>query len=251
MMSRLVNLVVVCLIWAPLGYSDSMSQKLSQAAQAYQEGDLETAVSVYQDLFDSGHKNGYLLFNLGNSYYKQQSLGKALAAYQSAKVLIPRDVNLEKNIAIISNELSLNEELTPFRLEKKLSMADWLSPRETAHLATFLWVAACLLILVYKLLLPTRTVLFYAGLCLSSLSIYLAGWLAANEWRNVHHFAAVDTTEAPVLGSPSRENAVVLFNVKEGQPLSIVRKEGAWYEIELHTGKRGWLSEDEVAHFPI
>src|SRR4029077_10622714 len=58
---------------------------------AYLRGDYAGAVAAYQELDRQGLVSADLTFNLGNAYYRQGNLGRAIWAYERAAALDPDD----------------------------------------------------------------------------------------------------------------------------------------------------------------
>jgi len=67
--------------------------------ESYKQGAFEEAIQGYNQLIDGGLGNGHLFFNLGNAYFRMNKLGKALLNYERARLLLPRDADLNFNLA--------------------------------------------------------------------------------------------------------------------------------------------------------
>ena len=72
--------------------------KLNQAAGYYIKNDFDLAATAYQEMLEEYPENPYLMINFANTQIKQKNFGKALAFYNRAKLLIPRNPELNSNI---------------------------------------------------------------------------------------------------------------------------------------------------------
>jgi tetratricopeptide (TPR) repeat protein len=64
----------------------------------YDEGSYAAAGDCFEQLGQQGHHNGHVLYNLGNSRYREGALGDALVAWRRAELYIPRDADLKANL---------------------------------------------------------------------------------------------------------------------------------------------------------
>ena len=73
---------------------------LSSAEKAYDSKNYKEAIIDYEKLLASGFKSYQLYFNLGNSYYRDKQLGKAIYHYELARKLDPNDEDVRINLGI-------------------------------------------------------------------------------------------------------------------------------------------------------
>ena len=78
--------------------SEDIHSLLFLANQAYLEDRYEEAAGLYEMIVETGHLNGHVFFNLGNTYIRLGELGRALLNYKKASVLLPRDGDLKANL---------------------------------------------------------------------------------------------------------------------------------------------------------
>ncbi len=95
-------LTLFCLLIFPINlFSNNMIQdKLMQGNKLYEKHKYSEAVKIYENIFKSGVKNGYICYNIGTSYLKEGEIGKSLYWYDKAKFFIPLNGSLNKNIQI-------------------------------------------------------------------------------------------------------------------------------------------------------
>ena len=71
---------------------------MSAANALVESGHTAEAVQISQ-LVTQGVRDGALFYNLGNAYYQQGDLGRAIVSYEQAAQLTPRDTDVRQNLA--------------------------------------------------------------------------------------------------------------------------------------------------------
>ena len=64
----------------------------------YEDGRYEQAARSFQQLVDKGYGDPVLYYNLGNAYFKQGDIGRAILNYLRAERLAPRDDDIRTNL---------------------------------------------------------------------------------------------------------------------------------------------------------
>jgi tetratricopeptide (TPR) repeat protein len=73
--------------------------------QAYKEGRFQEAINGYGHLIQSGQRTGHLFYNLGNTYFRLEQLGRAILNFERARLLMPRDADLSFNLRHARDQL--------------------------------------------------------------------------------------------------------------------------------------------------
>ena len=215
-----------------------------QANQHYREGNFQEAVAGYNQLLRMGHDSSLIQYNLGNAWFRLNQVGRAILAYERARIAMPRNADLNYNLAHAKDQVV--DAIPPAR--GFFSMAFfWLpsvSPGELfwcfAIFNLLLWTAL-LIRLFYR-----SEWLFYSLLLILCLW-FLAGLSLGMKWVQVHddHRAVILTKEVAVLAGP-HEGDTVLFKLHEGAIVEQERSEDGWRLIRLPDKKRGWLPEKDL-----
>ncbi len=82
-----------------------VASNFSAANRFYAKGKFPEAARAYETILQTGKTSPALLFNYGNAEFKSGHLGRAIAAYQSAEQLSPRDPELRANLAFVRNQV--------------------------------------------------------------------------------------------------------------------------------------------------
>jgi hypothetical protein len=237
---------------------------LTTANRLYQEGHYAEAIQAYKQMQAVGTQDSALLYNLGNAYLQQGDLGQAIAHYQRAVRLAPRDADIQANLAYARSlvvEPFADAPAGPIHVLADAT-GTWLSPNETALLALGLWFALGWLRLARgrsqsrekagshpraggrstlhaALGYATVGVLFLVlltGLSLGS-RIYL---------DRAQPGGVVVSDELSVYGTPGPESAVG-FSLREGAEVGLIKTQGDWAHL-LVPGHDldGWVAADGI-----
>ncbi|NJN94350.1 MAG: tetratricopeptide repeat protein [Anaerolineales bacterium] len=76
------------------------TQAMRVANEKYEAGDYAEASAIYEAILDSGLSHSSVYYNLGNAYFKQGDLGRAILNYRRAQSLDPRDGDIAVNLSI-------------------------------------------------------------------------------------------------------------------------------------------------------
>jgi tetratricopeptide (TPR) repeat protein len=216
----------------------------------YQQEDFSSALEKFHQIEELGLESPALYFNLGNTYYKLDRVGKSILYYERALRLDPKDEDVLANLAI-ANQATVDKITPPpeFALASWLRWALYLFPVSTllrslavfylalGGLATTLIIArgSALSSLIKKAALVTLVVL------LATAVLFLAQW---QDSRNRVE-AIVMAEELPAMDAPG-ESGTKLFTIHEGTKVRIEQSSNDWVEIVLSDGKIGWVSLDGI-----
>lgn len=79
-------------------FGDTASELFLKGNEAYKQGRYGEAARFYEEILSSGIKNGFVHYNLGNAYFKQNDLGRAILNYQRARIFLPADGDVKFNL---------------------------------------------------------------------------------------------------------------------------------------------------------
>ncbi|MCQ2286563.1 MAG: tetratricopeptide repeat protein [Bacteroidales bacterium] len=85
--------------------ANNLNQVMQQANEAYQQKDYATSIDLYQQIVEAGNEGAILYYNLGNAYFKNDELAKAVLWYERARRLDPRNEDIQHNIAFVNQKL--------------------------------------------------------------------------------------------------------------------------------------------------
>ena len=248
---RLLLAVLLPLLPATLGLSAPDAAAAAPAAcwndasAAYSRGDVDTAKRLYQNLAPAGGESAAVLYNQGNCAYRQGHLGEALADYERAWRLAPRDSDILENLNFVRRKLGLplrGGTETPRELLVRLR--DSLRPDEWALLVAALVAAAGLAAGVQRW--RGRSPWPVWGWTLPVLLLCaLAGWSQLEERYGAETEAVVVAEGITPRRLPSAAAEAAPLRLREGDTLALMETRDGWCRLRGPDGE-AWLPHGAV-----
>ena len=247
-------MLLALLVMLPLGAqaAESYPDSLWKAGvEAYSAGDWNQAAADWSGVAATGLRSKELYFNLGNAYYKDGDIAKAILFYERALRLDPSDADIRYNLDFVRNLTQDRiDEVPEFILKTWTRKVNYLLPSNAwAGLSLFLLALALVLGLLF-LLGPTaraRRTGFFTGI--AAMLLALAAWGFARSQKadaERHDTAIVMRPVTSVTSSPSSEAAKSLFILHEGTKVKVLDEVSGFTDIELADGRRGWIASGDI-----
>lgn len=231
---------------------NAFSQATKDAADAaYQQEKFRTAISMYEELLSKEGASASVYYNLGNSYFKLKSYGKAILQYERALLLEPGDEDILHNLSVAKSKTV--DKIIP--RNKTFIALWWENSIQAFHETTWSIVGIiCFIlclggVLVYFFVqkLSWRKVGFFSACVAVPLCLFAnyAAYLQAQ--RITEHQTAIVMQAAIMVKSTPANTGTDLFLIHEGTKVEI--QEGLsneWYEVRLADGKKGWIPQNSV-----
>jgi tetratricopeptide (TPR) repeat protein len=226
---------------------------LVKAEKAYEQREYKKAIESYEDLLKEGYVSYKLYYNLGNAYYRNHQLGKAIFNYERAKKLNHDDEDVKNNLALAYTktidkiEVKENFFISAVKTNVLSSFTTatwaWLSIGASALFFLFLYLVIAGRSVVVKRLSFFASIVLLVGLCI----VYFLGKSAKNA-KEQNNFAIITATETKVYTEPTA-TATSKFGLHEGTRVRIVELNADWILIKLENGNEGWLRLSDVGVF--
>ena len=217
---------------------------------AYNEGDYAKATELYESILADNLHSAKLYFNLGNAYYKQDKLGKAILNYNRALRLAPADEDIRHNLEYATEATKDNiEEIPEFFLTTWVKKVRNLMGCDGWTIFSYAMLIVALIgALAYLLaeVLNYRKAGFYT-LCIAALLFIVSTIFAYNEREALVNSseAIIMSSAAPIKSSPDRA-ATDLFVLHEGTKLTTGESIDGWVEIRIADGRKGWIESSRI-----
>jgi len=223
---------------------------IKEANKAYNAGDFQKSVDLYEKIVKSGFSAGELYYNLGNAYYRIGDYKSAILNYERAKKILPNNDNIQINLEFCQKYVQDKIEAVPkfFLVNWIRSFLNLLSTKSWGIISIFTFISflGLALLFLFSRTIAYRKLSFYFGLLsvfISIISFYAS--YKQNEVLTNHNTAIVFSSSASVKSSPN-ESGTVLFIIHEGLKVTIIDDSDGWKEIKLADGKVGWLPNDAL-----
>ncbi|MBQ8224116.1 MAG: tetratricopeptide repeat protein [Bacteroides sp.] len=231
---------------------DSVAAVVTKAVgdSAYMQKDYASAIQVYETLLQQGEA-AELYYNLGNSYYKTENLGKAILNYERALLLQPGNSDIRANLEIARAKTVDNVVAIPelFFVTWFKALINCLSADAWAKLGVVLFCLFLLAIVLYLFSnkLMYRKLGFSFGIFLFIAVILINIFALKQKQSLVERNQAVILSPSVVVRSTPSDNGVSLFVLHEGHKVEIKDNSmSSWKEIRLSDGKVGWVPVSSI-----
>lgn len=216
-----------------------------QADSAYASEDFETARQMYSQLACQG-ENAAIYYNLGCTYYRLDSMAKAVLWFERAAQLDPSDDDIRFNLAMARNKtvdrIIPRHEMFFVSVWKTLMHSQSVS--EWASLAVGSFALALFLVglYIYSSRVALRKVGFF-GAILATVLCGVFNVMAYNlrQYNNTHTAGIIMEPSVTVRSTPTK-SGTDLFVIHEGTRVEIRDNSMRdWAEIQIADGKVGWI----------
>ena len=225
-----------------------INNALKQAEAAYKQKNYGKAIELYQALVNNNYESFELFYNLGNAYFKNNQLGKAILYYEKAKKIKPNDPDLNHNLTLALNK-TIDKISTKDNFFIEVTKNNFLNQINTHFIAYMNIILAVLSLLVfvgllYNLKYRKPFLIILIVLILANSILYSIG-NASEKSRLSNDFAVVTQREVKVQNEPL-PNAITKFSLHEGTKVKILQKVDNFLLIRLDNGVEGWIDEKAV-----
>ena len=232
---------------------NSADKWFEQANTAYNSGNYDTAVGLYEKVLATDMESVPVYYNMGNTYYKMREYPMAIYCYEKALKLDPSNEEVQTNLAIAN--LAIVDKIEP--VPQSFIVRWWRSLRALCSSDFWAWCSvasfALLLVCVFLFLrsrsIGLRKLGFFSGmvfLIVFGLSVVFAAQLKQS--AATQDQAIIMTPTVTVKSSPS-ETSVDLFVLHEGSKVTILETSNGWNKIRIANGSVGWLEVDKMLSF--
>lgn len=220
-----------------------------KANKAYEEEKYSEAVIFYDSIVKQGLVDADLYYNLGNSFFLDGEIGKAILNFEKALKIMPGH---EKAL----NNLSIAQSQTLDKIEKEnMTLFDWLliqvtflSPNGWAWLTIVLSIVILSGFLVFKFThkKALKKISFYSSILLLVVFAFSFA-ISAITYYKIKQVdkAVVMKKQIDVKASPA-DNSETVFNLHEGATTKILTISDDWVEISVNQGNIGWIKKEEL-----
>lgn len=223
------------------------------AEKLYTEKKYKEAIALYESILQDGYSSYKLHYNLGNAYYKNKELGKAIYQYELANKLNPNNEDILTNLRI-ANEKTIDKIESKenfFMSAIKSGLVNALSTKGWAWISILsLAVSLALLFLFFiSQNITIKRLGFFAGLLIFGVFItsMTLGFYALHDKEHTR-FAIITAHETRTHEEPS-ETSGSKFSLHEGTRVRVLETNEEWTNIKLENGNEAWIRTADAGLF--
>ena len=234
--------------------SVSVSVSESEAEAAYRQNSFAESIKLYESEIGKNKQikkeSPELYYNLGNAYFRDNQIAKAILNYERALLLDPGDSDIRHNLRFAKT-----------RIEDKIDSADsffinqWIRSIQNLYTANRWAMIGIVLFLILIIAvgsyvistqITVRKISFYSGIVLLALVIIANAFAFKQKNKIVNRSTGIVMSASVSIHTSPDAHSQELFRLHEGSKVRIKREEGNWFEIVIANGSVGWLQKKNI-----
>jgi hypothetical protein len=237
------------LLFLNAGSAQTPEDVFNHGNELYRTGKYQDAAKEFEYILKQGYTSAELYYNLGNAYYRNEQLARAILSYERAAVLRPNDPDIDHNLKLAYLKTIDRIEPVPdmFFIQWMRAVGSLMSHDTVQYLLLLSWVllfgalAVMYLVLRPEILRAARLIFFA-----SFVSVALwATMIGIQSFRETSQDKAVIIAQIVTAKSSPDSKSVDAFVIHEGLKAKITDAVGNWVKITLADGKVGWILTDQ------
>ena len=229
----------------------------AQADSAYSADNFTLAEQLYLESIRRDGTSTTIYYNLGNAYYRQGNLGKAIVNYERALKLDPTNADARANLEFVKTKIT-DRQIDQGSIMDTL----WQNVVCMFRADTWAWIAVLLFAMflagaftyVLSNVVMVKKLSFFGGIVVFILcaAAVIVSFAAANRISD-NNYAIILPPSAQLSTTPrsARSASEEAFLLHEGTKVEIVdsistQAEGKWYEVKVGQRERAWIKAEEA-----
>jgi tetratricopeptide (TPR) repeat protein len=224
-----------------------------QAETFYKNKNYKGAIESYEMIVKQGVTSYKLFYNLGNAYYKNNEIGKAIYNYELANKLKPNNDDIKTNLRIANQKTidKIESKENFFLGAIKTGLVNYFTTTGWALLSIGS-LTACLVLAFLFFVLGSMSIkrlsFFTSGLCLIAfIGSMVLGFSALHSKQQIS-FAIITTRESKIFEEPNPASKSK-FSLHDGTKVSVIETNQNWTNIKLENGNEGWVKTTDIGLF--
>ena len=240
----------LCSLLVVSATGQSADTLFSRANDLYRAGAFAQAAQQYEAILSQGSVSGEVQFNLGNCYYREGGVGRAILAFERAQRLMPSDDDVAHNLHLA-----------------RLKTVDRIEPVPEFFLVAWLRAASEIVPPAWS---RTLFLSFWSLVFASLAALYLGRSAAIIRWSRIAFFgtippalvfgimfvaqvmvlreenAGIIVTPTVTAKSSPDATGVDAFVIHEGLKVEMATTVDGWTRVTLADGKVAWVRAADV-----
>lgn len=231
-----------------------------RADSAYNKENYRLAIELYEQSIAGEGVSAMAYYNLGNAYFRNDNLGKAVLSYERALKLDPTDGDARQNLKFVLSRIQDRpEDDSSFFAGVHRSVVSWQHPDVWAWIAfaVFVLFAGAVSCYLFSPNIMVKKAGFFGGFILLLLFIYalvIAADSAATAQRRSEAVVVAPSTQLSSTPRASRTASDKIVTIHEGTKVSIIDSVATpddpvspmWYNVKLNNSTKAWLRATDV-----
>ncbi len=227
----------------------SQSNLMQRAFDAYKNKKYKNALVIYDSLMNQGYYSKELYYNIGNTYYNLDSLGKAMYYFEKALKLDPANKDIQHNIYLTDRKLDSDiVKLPDFFLNRWWTkFCDVFSLNTWTVFVFFFSIILVLIAFFYWFYNKNEIKSFIKYISLLLVFLIIVSLFAANnvKKRIYNNNSAILIKPDSVFSAPDFRSEK-LYDLSPGEKMFILDSLKIWYKAELLNKEKVWIKKRNI-----
>ena len=244
------KLFVVCLLLVSFVQLVSAVTK-EEADKAYQDNKFKEAIEKYETILSTEGESADSYYNLGNSYFKDKNMAKAVLNYERALLLNPGDADIRFNLEMARSKTV--DKITPAReifiATWIKALADTMNEKEWGKLGivSFILLLVSVAFYIFGNRIWVKKTGFIAAFSLLVITVCANIFADRQKEKLEERKGAIIMVPTITIKSTPDESGTDLFVLHEGAKVYIEDDSmKGWKEIYMEDGNKGWIQADAI-----
>ena len=247
-MKRIILFLSLILCFGLSAFSQTNAVKL--ANDLYIKGDYSNAAKQYEKILSNKGVAPEIYYNLGNTFYKSNEIGRSILNYERALRLSPSFDDAKFNLELA--QLKVVDNIVPSptffigrwiqNLIKLMTSNQWLF----ISAGVFILCLVSALLFIFAFSRYTRKISFNFAVVLFGISLFTLVFAGVRKGQMMNHSEAIVMSGVISVKSSPDKSGTDLFQLHEGAKVSILSTLGTWSEIKLSNGGIGWVEQGNI-----
>lgn len=252
------HIIAICLTLFCL--SASAANLAQQADSAYNREAYADAIRLYNEAIATDGVSSNILYNLGNAYYRDNQLGKAILSYERALNLDPSNSEAAINLNFVRTRIEdAPEDDSSFLSNVHKSVVSTFSPDAWAWLALIIFIIllGTIAAYIFSNQVRVRKFGFFGAIVMLFVFLYVIviAYQTAGAYKR-HDTAVVIVPTTTLSSAPrsTRSDKEKVVPIHEGTKVEILDSlstpddpnVGKWYDVKINNSSRAWLNAADV-----
>lgn len=249
-LSKYIYILIFSFLIVVALQAQTAEERFYQATELCSEGKYTVAAEMFESILEEGQESVGLYYNLGNAYFQQDKIGKAVLNYERALRLSPKQADVLHNLSLAQRQIAKKVDPYPVIFYKAWwrNMAALFSSAFWAFLCLAgVWGAFVMGLRYLKSKEAKQQKRYFLMACIA-LAFALLFLLLANyqNYKEVNKDFAVLTANEIVVSNGPSSSSEVLFTLSEGLKVKLIDQVDDWVKVLLPDGKEGWIEATKL-----
>jgi tetratricopeptide (TPR) repeat protein len=225
----------------------AQNNPMQKALDAYKSKDFNRALTLYDSLINRGYYSKALYYNLGNTYYNMDSLGKAMLYFEKALKLDPHNKNIQHNIFLTRRKMDSEiVELPDFFLKRWWNgFAGFLSLNAWTFLSLLFTVLYIINMFLYWFYPHNKIKSVIKKLFIPLLFLLVVSLSAgANVKKRIYNNNSTILIKPDSVFIAPDFRSEKMYELNPGEKMYILDSLKDWYKVELLNKEKVWIKKN-------